>query len=393
MAISRRAFLTTAGVGGVLAGGYYMTGGRLLGPWTRDASETMAAVANGARLLLHNNENPLGPGVKAIEAMQQVLTDTTWPAARYGLPTGEVAEALAGMYGCESENILLGCGSTQLLRSATHAFTSPSKPLLLSAASYEECPAMASVMGSPIEYVPMTSSMKLDLEAIAARATGAGLVFVCNPNNPTATVHSGTAIVEFVDAVLAASPEATIMIDEAYHDYVTDPEYATQYQLALDNPRVIVARTFSKAYGMAGLRLGYVVGQAETLRQMRGVQFGMGANVLALKAAVASLGDPDRLVQESRRNTEVRQFTMDWFRQNGFEPTDSQCNFIFVNIGRPAREFREGCAQHGVVVGRDFPPYESTHTRISIGTMEEMQKAIEVFADVLNVDNAASSAA
>ena len=93
MAISRRAFLTTAGVGGVVAGGYYMTGGRLLGPWTRNAPETLAAVANGARLLLHNNENPLGPGARAIEAMQAALTDTTWPAARYGLPTGEVIEA------------------------------------------------------------------------------------------------------------------------------------------------------------------------------------------------------------------------------------------------------------------------------------------------------------
>ena len=393
MAISRRAFLTTAGIGGALAGGYYMTGGRLLGPWTRNAPETMTAVANGARLLLHNNENPLGPGTKAIEAMQQVLADTTWPAARYGLPTGEVAEVLAGMYKCKTENILLGCGSTQLLRSVTHAFTSADKPLLLSAASYEECPAMAETMGSPVEYVPMTSNMKLDLEAIAARAKGAGLVFVCNPNNPTATVHGSSAIQEFVDTVLAASPETIVFIDEAYHDYVTDPEYATQYEVALANPRVLVARTFSKAYGMAGLRLGYVLGQPEKLRQMRNLQFGMGTNVLALKAAVATLGDPERLAKESRRNTEVRQFTMDWFRQNGFEPTDSQCNFIFVNIGRPAREVREGCAEHGVIVGRDFPPYENTHARISIGTMEEMQRAVEVFAQVLNVDNAQSTAA
>ena len=96
---------------------------------------------------------------------------------------------------------------------------------------------------------------------------------------------------------------------------------------------------------------------------------------------------------ETARNTEVRQFTMDWFRQNGFQPTDSQCNFIFVNIGRPAKEFREGCAQHGIIVGRDFPPYEQTHTRISLGTMEEMQKAVAVFAEVLNVDSVQSSAA
>ena len=393
MAISRRAFLTTAGIGGAVAGGYYLSGGRLLGPWTRNAPETMAAVANGARLLLHNNENPLGPGTKAIEVMQAVLADTSWPAARYGLPSGEVIEALAGMYGCSSDNIMLGCGSTQILRSATHAFTSPEKPLLLSAASYEECPAMARVMGTKVEYVPMTDSMLIDVEAVAAKAKGAGLVFVCNPNNPTATVLSRKAMDQFVEAVLAASPDAIVLLDEAYHEYVTDAEYGTQYDIALKNPRVIVSRTFSKAYGMAGLRLGYAIGVPETLRAMRSVQFGSGTNVLALKAAVASLSEPDRIVAETKRNTEVRQFTMDWFRQNGFQPTDSQCNFIFVNIGRPAKEFREGCAQHGVIVGRDFPPYEQTHTRISLGTMEEMQKAVAVFAEVLNVDSAQSSAA
>jgi histidinol-phosphate aminotransferase len=297
------------------------------------------------------------------------------------------------MYTCETENILLGCGSTQILRSATHAFTSPTRPLLLSAASYEECPAMARVMGTTVEYVPMTDSMYMDLEALAARAKGAGLVFVCNPNNPTATVLSRQAMDEFVEAVLAASPDTTILLDEAYHEYVTDPGYGTQYDVALKNPRVIVSRTFSKAYGMAGLRLGYAIGMPETLRQMRSVQFGMGANVLALKAAVASLGEPERITAEAARNTAVRQYTMDWFRQHGFEPTDSQCNFIFVNIGRPATEFREGCATHGVIVGRDFPPYEKTHTRISIGTMDEMQKATAVFADVLGVTLAASSAA
>ncbi|HUF47592.1 MAG TPA: aminotransferase class I/II-fold pyridoxal phosphate-dependent enzyme [Vicinamibacterales bacterium] len=392
MAISRRAFLTTAGIGGAVAGGYYLSGGRLLGPWTRDPSQTMAAVANGARLLLHNNENPLGPGARAIEAMQAVLTDTTWPAARYGLPTGELTEALAGMYQCETQNILLGCGSTQILRSATHAFTSPTRPLLLSAASYEECPAMARVMGTTVEYVPITSAMFMDLEALAARAKGAGLVFVCNPNNPTATVLSRTAMDTFVEAVLAASPDTTILLDEAYHEYVTDPDYGTQYDIALKNPRVIVSRTFSKAYGMAGLRLGYAIGMPETLRAMRSVQFGMGANVLALKAAVAALGEPERITAEAARNTAVRQYTMDWFSQHGFEPTDSQCNFIFVNIGRPATEFREGCATHGVMVGRDFPPFEKTHTRVSIGTMEEMQKATAVFADVLGVTQAASAA-
>lgn len=394
MAISRRAFMTIGGVAAVGAGGYYMSGGRLLGPWTRDADAAGNAVANGARLLLHNNENPLGPGDKALAAMRAAMSDEGLPLARYGFGpmSGAVTESLAGMYSCERANLMLGCGSTQLLRSATAAFTSADRPLVMGTPSYEECPGMARVVGSPIVEVPLTGSMHLDLEAMAAAAKGSGLVFLCNPNNPTATVHSAQAVSEFVDTVLAASPETTILIDEAYHDYVTDTAYATQYQLALDNPRVIVARTFSKAYGMAGLRLGYAIAREETIRQMNRVQFGMSQNVLALVAAAATLEDPQRLADERARNTEARQFTRDWFSQNGFESTDSQCNFIFVNTGMPAAEFRDGCAQNGVLVGRDFPPFEQTHARVSIGTMAEMQQAVDVFAGVLHT-NAESSAA
>jgi histidinol-phosphate aminotransferase len=392
MAISRRGFITVGAGAGVVAGGYYLTGGRLLGPWTRDPDATAAAVANGARLLLHNNENPLGPGSKALDAMRATMADTSYPLARYSFPSGPVREALAGMYGCETQNFILGCGSTQLLRSATHAFTSADRPLVMGTPSYEECPGMARVVGSPIVEVPLTGSMHLDLEAMADAARGAGLVFLCNPNNPTATVHSSAAVQEFVENVLSASPETTILIDEAYHDYVTDPSYQTEYQLALDNPRVIVARTFSKAYGMAGLRVGYAIAQPDTIREMSAVQFGMSHSVMSLAAAAATLEDPQRLADESQRNTEARQFTTDWFTQNGFESTDSQTNFLFVNTGMPAADFRAACAEHGVLVGRNFPPFEQTHARISIGTMEEMQQAVGVFGQVLNT-NLASSAA
>jgi histidinol-phosphate aminotransferase len=244
-----------------------------------------------------------------------------------------------------------------------------------------------------VKAVPLTGSMHLDLAAMADAAKGSGLVFLCNPNNPTATVHPAAAVAGFVETVLKSSPQTIIAIDEAYHDYVTDPNYATQIPLALTNPNVIVARTFSKAYGMAGLRLGYAIGMPETLRKMRAVQFGMTTNVLALAAAVDTLKDPARLEAESRRNTEARQFTMDWFKRSGYTATDSQTNFIFVNTGRTAKEFRDGCAEHGVLVGRDFPPFQNSHARISIGTMAEMQKAVEVFGKVLGTTNATTASA
>jgi histidinol-phosphate aminotransferase len=182
-----------------------------------------------------------------------------------------------------------------------------------------------------------------------------------------------------------------ILIDEAYHDYVTDSSYRSMIPLAAREKRVVVARTFSKAYGMAGLRVGYAVGSPDAVRAIAGWNSG-SMNILGLAAATRAIADPARLQTEARRNTEVRQYTLDWFRQAGFTATDSQCNFVFVNVKRPAREFREACRQHGVIVARDFPPFEKTHVRISIGTSEEMQRATQVFAAALGVTSAQAAA-
>jgi histidinol-phosphate aminotransferase len=339
---------------------------------------------------LHNNENPLGPGEKAIEAMRATLTDPGIPAARYNLPVNDLADAIAAHHRCKPENVLVGCGSTQILRSATFAFTSPAKPLVAGSPTYEECADVARLLGASIRAVPGTRTLHHDVDAMAAAAKGAGLVFFDNPSNPSATVRRATEVESFVERVLRDPGGTTILFDEAYHDYVTDPEYASQIPLALENPRVIVARTFSKAHGMAGLRVGYAIGHAGTIKVMRELQYGLGTNVLGLAAALASIQDVARLEREKQRNTDVRRFTVDWFRKAGWTPTDSQCNFIFVDIGRPAREFREACAREHVIVGRDFPPFERTHARISIGTLDEMRKAVEVFGRALQATTAAA---
>jgi histidinol-phosphate aminotransferase len=154
--------------------------------------------------------------------------------------------------------------------------------------------------------------------------------------------------------------------------------------LAVENPRVVVARTFSKAWGMAGLRMGYAVGHPQTIRRMAEWDATGSVNSLALSAALAAVQeDPSKVAAEARRNNEARAYTMKWFSDRGFKPTDSQTNFLFVDIKRPAREFREACRAQGVLVARDFPPFEKSHCRISIGTMEEMKKATEVFGRVL----------
>ena len=157
--------------------------------------------------------------------------------------------------------------------------------------------------------------------------------------------------------------------------------------LGVQPPRVIVARTFSKCYGMAGMRVGYAVGHADTIKRLSEWDAGVGTstmNVLALHAGIAAIQQDDSFVKNERaRNTAVRDFSLKWFAGRNMKPADSQANFMFVNIGRPVKAFREACAAKGVRVARDFPPFEKTHCRIAFGTMDEMQRAVKVFEEVL----------
>lgn len=374
---TRRAFVKAVGLGGaaVLAARRDAWGALRAG---------QGAPASGApRLLLHNNENPLGPGEAVLETLRAALGEGE-PAGRYPFKhAAQLHAAIAERFGVAPESVVTGCGSTQLLRSAVQMFTSASRPLVSGVPSYEECMGYAELIGTPVRAIPLDGSMRLDLPAMAEAAAGAGLVFLNNPNNPTATLWSGDAVDGFIERVLRASPETTILIDEAYHDYVTDPSYRSQVATAIANPRVLVARTFSKAHGMAGMRIGYVIGQPKTVETLASWEGGNALNVPGIVAAIASIRDQARLEAERARNTEARRFTLDWFAARGFAATASQTNFVFVNVRRPAREFREACREQGVIVARDFPPYEKSHVRISIGTLEEMQRASGVFAKVL----------
>jgi histidinol-phosphate aminotransferase len=217
-----------------------------------------------------------------------------------------------------------------------------------------------------------------------AQAKGGGMVFFCNPNNPVATAVDGKTARQFVSDLHKSSPDTYVLMDEAYFEYATMPGYETMIPLAVDDPKVVVARTFSKCYGMAGLRIGYAIGHRDTIKKLSAWDAMGSVNVLGLSGARAAL-DLGRsfLDTEKKRNDAARSFTQKWFRDRGYSPTDSQTNFMFVDIKRPARGFRDACAKEGILVGRDFPPYEKSHCRISIGTMDEMQKAVKVFEKAL----------
>jgi histidinol-phosphate aminotransferase len=379
LSLSRRAFAKVLGIGGA----------SLLASRSSALAEALAEgpppTAAPPLLLLHNNENPLGPGPAVLDAVRAAL-GSGGPTGRYPFgPVSGLHKAIAEALGIAPENVVSGCGSTQILRSAVQMFTSPAKPLVVGYPAYEECPSYAELIGTPVRPVPVDRSMRLDLDAMAAASVGAGMVFLDNPANPGATVLSAEAVGAFIDRVLAASPDTVIAIDEAYHDYVTDPSYRSQVTRAAKEPRVLVARTFSKAHGMAGLRVGYAVSHADTIKKLASWEGTNCLNVVGVAAATASIRDAARIDRERARNTEARGFTLDWFSRAGFTATDSQTNFVFVDIRRPAKPFREACREQAVVVARDFPPFEKTHVRISISTLEDMQRATEVFGKVLGV--------
>jgi histidinol-phosphate aminotransferase len=278
----------------------------------------------------------------------------------------------------------------------THVFTARTKALVGTIPTYEECAGYCEMMGHPVRPVALDANFQMDLDKLAAAAKGAGLVFYCNPSNPTATYTGAKASRDFFARVQKDSPETAILVDEAYFDYVTVPDHDTHIPLAVTDPRIIVARTFSKAYGMAGMRLGYAVAHADTIRKLSDWDGGSGTsslNVLALHAGIAATTQDDSfIVNERARNKAARDFTMKWFADRQMKPADSQANFMFVNIGRPVREFREACAAKGVRVARDFPPFEGSHCRISFGTMDEMKRAVAVFAEVLGKPAATAAA-
>src|SRR5579863_3298820 len=395
--LTRRQFNEALGIGaaGVAATSWIGARGRE-GGFLNAFEPTLEALDAGT-ICLASNENPMGPGKTVLDAIQKAFGPTGGAPGRYSSAGGDLSDAIAKKFNIKTENIVLGCGSTQILRSATHLFTERTKALVGTIPTYEECAGYADVMGNPVHGVPLDPNFKMDLDRMADAAKGAGLIFYCNPNNPTSTYVGARATREFLFKVRRTSPDTTVLVDEAYFDYVTDPDHETHIPLAIEDPHIIVARTFSKAYGMAGLRMGYCVGHPDTIRKMADWDAGTGTsslNVLAMQAGIVAIQqDPSVLAAERERNKAVRELTMKWFADRSMKPTDSQANFVLVNIGRPAKAFREACAKQGVLVARDFPPYEKTHCRVSFGTMAEMQKALTVFGDVLGKPATAAAAA
>jgi histidinol-phosphate aminotransferase len=379
MPVTRRGFVKTVGGGAVGLWSASVLAARGAEAWQATGGQAPAPAA-APLVRLDSNENPLGPGPRTLEAIRAaVARDSSLYPHRAG---DALPDAIARFHRLAPDQVLAACGSGEILRIAVQAFTSPAAPLVTAAPTFETCTRTAQFLKHGLVEVPLDERLALNLAAMEERAAGAGLVFLCNPNNPTGPVHGSARVADFITRVIKRSPTTTILVDEAYHEYVDDPGYATAAPLALQHPQVIVSRTFSKIYGLAGLRIGYAIGQPATLRRMAGWRVGNGLNLLGIRAAAAALGDTAHVEAGRAANRKVRELLRRSFVDLGYRVAESEANFILADIKRDAEAFGKECRAKGIAVGRPFPPL-LTWTRVTIGTEDEIRQAMEVFRNVL----------
>jgi histidinol-phosphate aminotransferase len=375
LAISRRTF---AGTLGAAAGAALLDS-----PLVRRTAE--AATVRRPRpldaVLLNSNENPYGPSAKAVEAAAKAAPN------RY--PDGleeEVRGAIAKHHGVAQEQVVLGCGSSEILRMADMAFSGPGKRVVAAEPTFEAVLMFAKVLHADGVKVPLTADFRHDLPKMADACDGStGLVYVCNPNNPTGTIVSGDEMAGFAARIPAS---ATILVDEAYHHFVEDPRYRSSCELIAMHPNVVVARTFSKIYGMAGLRLGYAIGLEAKIAAMAPYASWSNANAAVLSAALASLADPDLVPRQKKRLNDTRRWLVAEMTKQGRRTMPSETNFVMIDVGGDVAPVIQAFRARKILVGRKFPSLPNW-LRISIGTQPETEAFAAALGEIVQVKAAA----
>jgi len=359
---SRRQFLTNFGMGTATGAMLDFSLPRLAAA----AFEPVRQLQPSGFTLLNNNENPYGPSPAVMAAMQNGLSAANrYPDHPYEL----FLDRLARLHNVSREQIVPGCGSTEILRLAVVAFLQPGKNLIVPMPTFEAIAEYAESISAKVEKVPLTSTFAHDLDQMLARADqNTALTYICNPNNPTGSLTPRKDLERFVQKL---PPQTFVLIDEAYHHFANSPDYVSFIDHPVDDPRVIVARTFSKVYGMAGIRLGYGIGAGRVMEKLRRHKLQDNLNILAATAGVAGLDDIRGTERSVSRNAEVRlQFQKDAVGR-GLKPIPSYANFVMLETGRPIQDLVEHFRYHQILIGRAFPPM-NTYARVSLGTPEEM---------------------
>ena len=324
---------------------------------------------------LSSNENPYGPSPAALKAM----TDGFSLAWRYPDEYADMlADELGRLHGVPVDQVLLGDGSGEILKLCAAAFTSKDKKVVMANPTFEAVARHAGVANAEVVKIDLTPDYRHDLQKMLAAATGAGLVYICNPNNPTASI---TPRNEMSDFLAKLSPATIVLVDEAYHHYVESKDYESVMPLVKQYPSLIVARTFSKIYGMAGLRCGYCVTQRANIGSMRAHQIWDSVNIMALVAALASLKDPEQVARGRKLNNEVKKSVCAELDSLGYRYIPSHANFMMIDLRRDVRPIIAALRNSGVEVGRLFPALPN-FLRVTIGTSSEMKTFLSAFREV-----------
>jgi histidinol-phosphate aminotransferase len=335
----------------------------------------LVPAAAGGVVRLSSNENPRGPSAAAFQAMRRAF-DLAW---RY--PDEQVdalAADIARLHGIERRQVIVGNGSSEILHQAAAAFAAPGRPVVAADPTFEAILHYADADGAGSVKVPLATGYRHDLAKMLAASPDPGLFYVCNPNNPTGTVTPRAELRAFLDQVPVKTP---VLVDEAYHHYAEDGEYESVMPLVAAHPNLIVARTFSKIYGMAGLRCGYAVAVPETIERLAARAAWDDMNVMAIAAARASLADAGHVERGRRENREAKAMTYAGLERLGFHPLPSATNFFMVDVGKDVASLIAALKERRVEVGRRFAAMP-THLRVTVGTREQMQAFLAAFRAV-----------
>ena len=375
MSFSRRKLLRDIGVGAVVGAAAPALRGFPLASATGAPRENFVGTDQPARVataadpvLLYRNENPYGPSERVLAVLREsVASGNRYPRTEYDTVIGK----LAAQHNVKPEQIVLGCGSGEILGMAALAFLRPGKKLVQAAPTFPSLGKLAQAAGVEVVSISLNKRYEHDLPAMldAARAS-TGLVYVVNPNNPTGTITPRKDIEAFLGKLPA---DVTILIDEAYHHFVTpNTAYESFLDRHFDDPRIIVSRTFSKIYGLAGMRIGYAVATPEMAKRLPAGFPNWSVSVVSARAASAALDDVDYVRLGIKRNTDDRQEFMNQVNARMLRAIDSQANFVMVNPMRPPDEVIEHLKKNHILIGPKYPVLDK-YIRVSLGTPSEMQ--------------------
>jgi len=362
MHILKRRDLLQQIVGGIL--------GSVAVPGLADGLDSQAGKSPGwaGELHLDRNENADGPAPSVLAALRHSLGQ----ANRYPRKMGDLEEALARKHGIRKEQVLLGCGSSDLIRMAVASYLDAKRNLVVGAPSLELAPAFAEDLGAKVIRVALRKDFSYDLEAMQAKSDSqTGLVYICNPNNPTGTLTDRRALEAFLSKIPLG---IGVVIDEAYHDYSGG---SRAYQSFIDKPvdreNLVILRTFSKVYGLAGLRIGYGVANPTTAARIGRKHLQFTEGTLAITAALAALADQSYVAHSVERNENQRQEFLNQVNARMLRALDSHTNFVCVNVMHPLKPILEHFEKHKVFLGRPIPDLPN-HLRVSVGTADEMRE-------------------